>query len=577
VLSTVVSREALHILSRLPPSLSLSLSPPFSKETMSAELKAMETPKPSYDQEWVIQISRALEEDLEDNAEGVPVSIFSVPKTLISFKPEAYIPQLIALGPYHRQRLELFEMEHYKLTSAKRVQKNLQLTKFCHLVNHIAESDSTLRAFYHRFLEFDRETLAWIFAIDASFLLEYLQTYSVETEGSLMRISSKMAHLIDYTRRKTTHHAILRDIIMLENQIPLFLLREVHSFYDQLHEDHDQVLATMLMGFCKDLSPIKHINYQHFREECFGRAHLLELLYHMVAPKLQLVPDCEQQKPKEEEEIGWFRKALKSFLTVLICINLAPLRLLSKIFKSKAIKLLIKLPFTILSCVLRPGRKVDINNLISSAENVAEEVDCASQKTKDKLSPLVEEIAIPSVSQLHKVGVKFRPTKGGLESINFDKCCGAFYLPVIHLDDNSEVVLRNLVAYEACIAPEVMAFTRFTELMIGIIDSEEDVRILREAGIILNRLKSDEEVATFCNGMTKSVRVTKVPILDKAIEGANTYYSGSWKVRMNVAMKKYVFGSWPCLTFLAANILILMSTLQAACTMYNCSKIFKAL
>jgi len=543
---------------------------------VSAELKAMETPKPSYDQEWVIQISRALEEDLEDNAEGVPVSIFSVPKTLISFKPEAYIPQVIALGPYHHQRLELFEMEHYKLTSAKRLQKNIQPIKFCHLVNHIAESDSTLRACYHRFLEFDQETLAWIFAIDTSFLLEYLQTYSAKTEGSLMRISSKMAHLIDYTRRKTAHHAILRDIIILENQIPLFLLREVHKFY-LLHEDHDQALATMLMGFCKDLSPIKNINYQHFREECFERAHLLELLYHMVAPKLQLVPDCEQEEPKADEEIGWFRKALKSLLAALIYINLAPLRLLSKICKSKAIKLLVTLPFTILSQVLHLGNKGDINNLIASAGGVVQEVESASQKTKEELSPLVEEIAIPSVTQLHKVGVKFLPAKGGLESINFDKCCGKFYLPVIHLDDNSEVVLRNLVAYEACIAPEVMVFTRYTELMNGIIDGEEDVRILREAGIILNRLKSDEEVATLWNGMTKSVRVTKVPILDKAIDGANTYYSGSWKVRMNVSMKKYVFGSWPCLTFLAANTLILLSTLQAACTMYNCSKIFKAL
>ncbi|GLT64033.1 hypothetical protein SLA2020_365500 [Shorea laevis] len=237
---------------------------------MSSELKAMEPAKVSYDQEWVIQISRALEEDLEDNTEEgfLPVTIFSVPKTLISLKPEAYIPQLVAIGPYHHQRLELFEMEHYKLTSAKRVQKKLQQIKFCDLVNHIAESDSTVRACYHRFLEFDQETLAWIFAIDASFLLEYLQTYSTETEGSLMRISSKMAHLIDYTRRKTTHHAILRDIIMLENQIPLFLLKEVLSFYQ--HEDHDEALATMLMGFCKDLSPIKYTNYQHFREECFA-------------------------------------------------------------------------------------------------------------------------------------------------------------------------------------------------------------------------------------------------------------------------------------------------------------------
>ncbi|XP_059460332.1 putative UPF0481 protein At3g02645 [Corylus avellana] len=538
----------------------------------------MEPAKSSYGQEWVIQISRALEEALQDNVdEGLPVSIFSVPKTLISLKPDAYTPQLIALGPYHHQRPELFEMEHHKLTSAKRVQKNLQQIKFCHLVNHIAQSDSIVRACYHRFLEFDQETLAWIFAIDASFLLEYLQTYSPKMEeGSLMRISSKMAHLIDYTRRKTAHHTILRDVIKLENQIPLFLLREVHSFYPG--KDHDEVFATMLIGFCKDLSPIKYTNYQCFREECFERTHLLQLLYHMVAPKLQLEPDCsEQEKPKEDVEIGWFRKPMKSFLTTLLYINLAPLRLLGKICKSKAMKLLITLPFTILLYVLHLGNKDDINNIISSAGDVAEEAESASRKTEDELSPLVEEIAIPSVTQLHKIGVKFRPAKGGLESINFDKSCGKFYLPVIHLDDNSEVVLRNLVAYEACIAPQMMVFTRYTELMNGIIDDEEDVRILREAGIILNRLKSDGEVATLWNGMTKSVRATKVPILDKAIEGANTYYSKSWKVRMNVTMKKYVFASWPCLTFLAANILILMSTLEAACSMYNCSKIFKAL
>jgi hypothetical protein len=438
------------------------------------------------------------------------------------------------------------------------------------LVNHIAESDSTLRACYHRFLEFDRETLAWIFAIDTSFLLEYLQTYSAKTEGSLVRISSKMAHLIDHTRRKTAHHAILRDIIMLENQIPLFLLREVHSFY-LLHEDHDQALATMLMGFCKDLSPIKYINYQHFREECFERAHLLDLLYHMVAPKLQLVPDCEQEEPKADEEIGWFKKALKSFLAALLYINLAPLRLLSKLFKSKAVMLLVTLPFTIISYVFHLKNKGDINSLISSAGSMAEEVESASHEMKDE-SPLVEEIAIPSVTQLHKIGVKFHPTKGGLGSINFDKSCGTFYLPVIQLDDNSEVVLRNLVAYEACISPEVMVFTRYMEMMNGIIDTEEDVRILREAGIILNRLKSDKEVAALWNGMTKSVRVTKVPILDKAIKGANTYYSASWKARINVIMKKYICGSWPYLTFLAANMLILLSALETACSVYSCSK-----
>ncbi|XP_041018079.1 putative UPF0481 protein At3g02645 [Juglans microcarpa x Juglans regia] len=538
----------------------------------------MEPPKLTHDHEWVIHISRVLEEGLEEGDEPVPASIFSVPKTLMSIKPETYTPQLVALGPYHHQRLELLEMEQSKLASAMRVQKHIKEIKFRDLVNRISESDGIIRACYHRFLVFDQETLAWIFAIDAAFILECLQTYSSITNRS--RISSKMARLIDYARKKTTHdHAILRDIIMLENQIPLFLLKEVHhAFY--YYEDRDDVLADMLLGFCKDLSPIKYFNdQQNFREECFARAHLLDLLYYMVVPNMQLSSDCEQEKPEEDKEIGWFRKAWKLILKSLWYIHFTPLLLISKIFKSKVVTLILKIPFTIISTFSNRGSKsaAAITDLISSAEDVAENLESPSSHDMKDESPLVEEIAIPSVTELHKIGVKFRPAKGGLRSIKFDESSGSFYLPVIHLDDNSEVVLRNLVAYEASIAPEVMVFTRYTELMNGIIDTEEDVRILRNAGIILNHLKSDVEVAILWNLMTKSVRVTKVPGLDKAIEGANTYYSKSWKVRMNMNMKNYIFSWWPCLTFLAANILILLSVVQTACSMYTCSKWMQAL
>ncbi|PON71305.1 hypothetical protein PanWU01x14_074450 [Parasponia andersonii] len=237
-------------------------------------------------QEWVINISRILEEALEEKGE-VAVSIFNVPKTLMSTKPEAYTPQLVALGPYHRRRPELFEMERYKLTSAKRVQKNFGQSKLRDLVRCFEEKDTYIRGYYHRFLEFDEETLAWTLAIDAAFLLEYLQTYSAKTmEGSsLMRISSKMAHLIDYTRRKTAHHTILRDIIMLENQIPLFLIRDVNGLHKQHQDDPDEDLANMLLGFCKDLSHFKFVDVKNFREHCFRKAHMLDLLYSFIVLK----------------------------------------------------------------------------------------------------------------------------------------------------------------------------------------------------------------------------------------------------------------------------------------------------
>ncbi|KAI4316361.1 hypothetical protein L6164_024348 [Bauhinia variegata] len=538
----------------------------------------METNKNnSHDQEWVINISQSLEEDLEENDELSSIRIFSVPKPLFSSKPEAYTPQVVALGPYHHRRLEPFEVERHKLAAARKLKKKLKLIKFCDLVDHIAENENHIRSCYHRYLDFNRQTLAWMLAIDVSFLYQFLRTYPDKRQRSVSlskRNSLKMGYLMDLTRRKTFHQVVLRDVTMLENQIPLFLLREVHGFYhSDIDEDNsNQLLASMLIGFCKDLAPIKQIDDRHFKERCFEKAHLLDLLYDAVAPKMpfaQVLDEQEKAKAKQEEndKFGCFRIALCS-ISGLICF-------VFKLFHSVILVKVSTMACKIIASFLKLRGKNDLSDVFSSAQDVLEEAESTALNEKNE-SPLVEEIEIPSVAELSKIGVKFEPTKGGLNTIQFDIATATFRLPVIHLNDNSEVVLRNLVAYEACIAPERMVLTRYTELMNGIIDTEEDVRILRESGVLLNRLKSDKAVASLWNGMTISVKATKVPILDKAIEGANAYYSGSWKVKVKKTMKKYVYSSWPCLTFLAANIFIFLSVVEAFCSMYSCSKWLKA-
>ncbi|KAJ0085126.1 hypothetical protein Patl1_08184 [Pistacia atlantica] len=507
----------------------------------------MEPRKFPQHQDWVIHIIRSLEEEFESNVDetSVAVSIFNVPKTLISSKPEAYVPHLVAIGPYHHGRLELFEMERYKLISVK----------FHDLVNQFAEQDTIIRACYHRFLDFDRETLSWMFAIDAAFLLEYLQPYARKKGGGphFTRVSSLMTHLIDYTRRKSAHHAILRDVIMLENQIPLFLIKEVHMFYKHESEkDSDEEFVMMLMGFCKDLSPLKIRDNKRLREEYLSKSHLLELLYFVVTPEIV-------QTGAGIEEVS--HQIVFAFI-FFICS--AIIGFLGRICKSKA--------FDVFCSLLKKLFHVKTNAIeefVESTQDATEEAEIVPN-AKSQI-PLIEEIEIPSVTELSKIGIKFCPLKGGLDSIKFDKNRGKFYLPVVDLDDNSDVVLRNLVAYEASIAPETMILTRYIELMNGLVDTVEDVKGLREAGIIVNRLKSDEQVANLWNGMTLSVKTTKVPVLDKAIESVNKYYSGLWKVKMKMTMKKYVFNSWPAFTFLGANLLILLSAVEAFCSVYTCS------
>ncbi|KAL3528921.1 hypothetical protein ACH5RR_008243 [Cinchona calisaya] len=537
---------------------------------------------------WIIQIRQTLEEELEEDNDDVAVSIFSVPKTLMASDPDCYVPQQIAIGPYHHWRPELYEMERYKIASAKRTQKQLQSLKFQNVVDQFKRVEPGIRACYHKYLDFNGETLAWMMAMDASFLLEFLRIYGTKEGRVLTRVSSRMSHLVDIAGRKSAHNAIVRDIVMLENQIPFFLLRKVLELQFFSLELADNMLMSMLLAFCKELLPFKMME-ELSRIQVTDCAHLLDFLYHVIVPKLEgpsseIISEIDEESElKEADQESYFGKSsyVKQLLDVvwkfLSNLNKGPVSLIKRILFSKPIKVILKLPWTIISNlpVIRLIKE-PIESLCFSKdkEDQIQENENLNNTNYINKPPLVEEITIPSVIELSKAGVQFFPTNQGIFSITFDEKTSTFSLPSISLDVNTEVILRNLVAYEACNASGPLVFTRYTELMNGIIDTKEDAKLLREKGIILNHLKSDEEVANLWNGMSKSVRLTKVPFLDEVIENVNKYYNGRWKVKIGKFLKNYVFGSWQFLTLIAAIVLLMLMSLQAFCSVYNCARIF---
>ncbi|PON51652.1 hypothetical protein PanWU01x14_214740 [Parasponia andersonii] len=538
---------------------------------------------------WVTQIRRTLEEELEDDSE-VPVSIFNVPKILMASDPDSYIPQEVAIGPYHYWRPELYEMERYKLASAKRTQKHIQSGhKFQDLVQELIKHEQRIRACYHKYLDFSGETLAWMMAIDAIFLLEFLQVYAIREGKVVSRLSSRMSHLVDYAGRKSAHNAILKDIIMLENQIPLFILRKTLEFQFSSLEVADDILFAMLVGFCKELSPFKMMEDNLPDIQVSECAHLLDFLYDLITPKMEggrqdelieIVEDTQNdhEEAKEEYKESSFAKpnSVKQLLgttwKMLSKLNKGPVSLLKRILFSRPVKVILKRPWKILTNL--PGFRILEMPVEYFFFNEDKEEGKPEEDNSNNKPPLIEEITIPSVTELSKSGVQFLPTNGNLSTVTFDVKTVTLYLPTVSLDVNAEAIMRNLVAYEASNASGPLVFTRYTELMNGIIDTEEDVTLLRERGIILNRLKSDEEVANLWNGMSKSIRLTRVPFLDKVIVDVNKYHNGKWKVKFGKFMKLYVFGSWQFLTLLAAVLMLLLMGLQAFCSVYTCARIF---
>ncbi|KAL8457014.1 hypothetical protein ACS0TY_035015 [Phlomoides rotata] len=538
------------------------------------------------EQQWVKQVRQTLDEELDKEIE-TPVSIFAVPKALMITDPDSYIPQQVAIGPYHHLRLELYDMERYKVAAAKRNQKNIKLH---HLVDHLSKSDIRVRACYHRPVSFGTEALAWMLALDASFLFEFLQVCGIKEGKILTKVPSRLAHLIDLSGNKTTHNIILRDIMMLENQLPLFVLRMLLELHFSSLEIADENLITMLLGVSKDISPFQMADSSSQNMEINEFAHLLDFLYHYIVPRqessssfeLEIEPDDDDKEtpPEEEESFAKPSDHLKQFLhtvwRLVSALLKGPIQVLKRLIFSKPLKVIIKLPWTILTKIpIIKMFKEPVENMLGALHNKEKDDEEAAENKSMSTTkpPLQEEIAIPSVSQLVEAGVQFFPAKEGISSLDFDPKTLSFHVPIVKLDVNSEVVLRNLVAYEASCVSGPLVLIRYTELMNGIIDTDVDAKLLCQRGIIVNHLKSEKEVADLWNGMSKSVRLTKVPSLDRVIGDVNMFYSGRWRVKMGKFMREYVFGSWKFLTFFAAIAMLLLMVLQAFCQVYSCSRI----
>ncbi|KAL3528924.1 hypothetical protein ACH5RR_008246 [Cinchona calisaya] len=387
----------------------------------------MDSPTPQFNfdvNEWVTRISQNLDEQPDEEETETPVSIFNVPKALMVSHPYSYLPQQVAIGPYHYFSPEHYEMERYKIAATRRVQKQHKTAsfKFHQVVEEIKCLDQKVRAHYHKYLNTNSDTLAWIMGMDAAFLLEFLQIYAAK-EGKMVttRVSSRMSsHFIDCkgTNLKSTHHVILRDILLLENQIPPFLLRKVLEFQFSSLESVDNMLISMLFGLYKEISPFENLEEKINIDQAMitKSAHLLDFVYRAIVSEFEKKPfqiievDRDDQE-QDEVAKGHGESSMEESSSEEKEKN-SKLQEIKRILISQPIEILLKLFWNII-CNL-PGIKL-IKEPIDQILFPDQEVIVQSQKIQQ-----VGEIDIPSVTKLSKAGICLVPTNKGISSIKFD-------------------------------------------------------------------------------------------------------------------------------------------------------------
>ncbi|KAL1329489.1 hypothetical protein HN51_046604 [Arachis hypogaea] len=157
-------------------------------------------------------------EDLEE--ELTPISdvcmIYTVPSKLRKMDEEAFTPQWISIGPIHFDKEELKGMQklkyRYLLHFWKRVSNDEAMKKYkCFLESQV----QTIRQSYaQKFPEISNEKFVEIVLLDAVFIVEhFLSEWEFEHRCMLTNHITK---------------GIQRDLLLLENQLPLYVLEELY-------------------------------------------------------------------------------------------------------------------------------------------------------------------------------------------------------------------------------------------------------------------------------------------------------------------------------------------------------------
>ncbi|XP_058747510.1 UPF0481 protein At3g47200-like [Vicia villosa] len=141
-------------------------------------------------------------------------------------------------------------------------------------------------------------------------------------------------------------------------------------------------------------------------------------------------------------------------------------------------------------------------------------------------------------------------------------------LPEIIVDDSTATSFLNLIAYEMC--PDFendFGICSFMVFMDSLIDSGEDVRILRSHGILSNLLGKDEQVADLFNTISTDLvynTTTYFEVRDKI----HKHRFNKYKMWLVLGYQKYFSNPWAVIGFIAGSVALVLTFAQTWFTIF---------
>ncbi|PWA74525.1 hypothetical protein CTI12_AA251870 [Artemisia annua] len=357
------------------------------------------------------KITILIGDKIERKQSNLPAhSIYRVPELLRKVSHLSYSPRVLSIGPFHKQSEILKRLEAHKITYVHNLFDRLQPSpwentmKAC--IRKVLDKIDLIRSCYEGKMKvYDDNEFAKMMVLDGCFILELIYASHRDHEGH----SFFDINLVNLN--------VMRDLVLLENQIPFFVLRDI--FKCTISEFDPEVCLTMLvLSFLQEINP--------FRKESLYK---------------------------------------------------------------------IQIPAT-------PGKDYDhiLGLLQNCYQPAVPETDQDLSRAGVKFVPKIVDETPKSI-----LAMEYKPPKFSVLSYSWFK--PTFSMPLLYIEDYTESILRNLIAYEQLTPATSNHITSYAFAMDGLLDNKEDIRKVIDSNGLVNNLGSTREASDMINSLCKDVIV----------------------------------------------------------------------
>ncbi|KAK1282989.1 UPF0481 protein [Acorus calamus] len=180
---------------------------------------------------WANSFKSKLDESFVERWRQEKRSIFRVPPILCSENPEAYMPRVVSIGPYHRGRADLTVMEKHK----HRVTRHLFSRHPDYLVakcfQEVRSLEKRARSCYADEIDMESREFAEMMILDGCFIISFLinQTWYEELREQKDKDKEEQKDKEEEMGDNYCVPLVYEDLIKVENQIPFLILETLYN------------------------------------------------------------------------------------------------------------------------------------------------------------------------------------------------------------------------------------------------------------------------------------------------------------------------------------------------------------